>query len=94
MGTFVESGRGSKINDIEEIIIPIIKKQRKEIKVNPMWKKTEAQRISFSEAVLILISIAFGVSYISVMENNGNPLMFIMLFYNFIFGIVSCYMLT
>ena len=59
------------------------------------WKKTEAGRISFTEAVLILISIAFGVSYISVLSSfNGNSLMFYMLLYNFIFGVVSCYMLT
>jgi hypothetical protein len=56
----------------------------------------EAERISKLEAVCILISIAFGVGYINVVQNNHTDPNYLPyeLLINFMFGIISCYMLS
>ena len=66
--------------------------QKKQAKISE--KLMEASRISYFEAILILISVAFGVGYISVMQTKGSTIYFYMIGINFICGALSCYMLN
>ena len=54
----------------------------------------EAKKLTSKEGIMILFSIAFGVGYISVLRIETSDALFLMMTYNFIFGIISCYMLS
>lgn len=56
----------------------------------------EAERITFAEAVRILLSVAFGVGYIDILSQNlvGGSLQIMAQFFCLVTGVISLYMLS
>ena len=52
----------------------------------------ETRRISYTEAIVILFSVAFGIGWSSFKFDVSQPIFFIL--FNFILGIISCYILS